>query len=177
MSVFFIYFVFSNKHYNFYNKYTWKNVHPVYAAGIQTTYFRTWVSSHNHSTRQPAQWWASVTLPVKILHFKIERYVRRSHADLSRLGQFIFRHLVVGGSTLRNVTSKLYVQFRFDSKQHSIQIFSDPISRLIRNSICYISSHYIPSGIYYGHLCPWPSPQPTACWSPTWSLITTTKST
>ena len=28
--------VFSNKHYNFYNKYLWKNVHPVYIAGIQT---------------------------------------------------------------------------------------------------------------------------------------------
>ena len=32
-------FVFSNKHYNFYNKDMWKNVHPVYSAGIQT---------HNH---------------------------------------------------------------------------------------------------------------------------------
>ena len=29
--------VFSNKyHYNFYNRYMWKNVHPVYGAGIQT---------------------------------------------------------------------------------------------------------------------------------------------
>ena len=28
--------VFSNKHYNFHNKYMWKNVHPVYGAGIQT---------------------------------------------------------------------------------------------------------------------------------------------
>ena len=28
--------VFSNKQYNFYNKYMWKNVHPVYGAGIQT---------------------------------------------------------------------------------------------------------------------------------------------
>ena len=28
--------VFSNKHYNFYNKYMWKNVHPVYGAGIRT---------------------------------------------------------------------------------------------------------------------------------------------
>ena len=28
--------VFSNKQYNFYNKYMWKNVHPVYGAGIWT---------------------------------------------------------------------------------------------------------------------------------------------
>ena len=28
--------IFSNKHYNFYNKYMWKNVHPVYGAGIRT---------------------------------------------------------------------------------------------------------------------------------------------
>ena len=27
--------VFSNKHLIFYNKYMWKNVHPVYGAGIQ----------------------------------------------------------------------------------------------------------------------------------------------
>ena len=29
-------FVFSSKHNNFYNKYMWKNVHPVYGAGIRT---------------------------------------------------------------------------------------------------------------------------------------------
>ena len=29
-------FVFSNKHYIFYNKYMWKNVHPVYSTGIRT---------------------------------------------------------------------------------------------------------------------------------------------
>ena len=28
--------VYSNKHYNFYNIYMWKNVHSVYSAGIQT---------------------------------------------------------------------------------------------------------------------------------------------
>ena len=29
--------VFSNKHYyKFYNKFMWKNVHPVYGAGIRT---------------------------------------------------------------------------------------------------------------------------------------------
>ena len=28
--------VFSNKYYNFYNKYMWKNVHPVYSVGIRT---------------------------------------------------------------------------------------------------------------------------------------------
>ena len=27
---------FSNKHHNFYNKYMWKYVHPVYGAGIWT---------------------------------------------------------------------------------------------------------------------------------------------
>ena len=36
-SLFFCLFsVFSNKQYNFYNKYMWKNVHPVYGAGIWT---------------------------------------------------------------------------------------------------------------------------------------------
>ena len=29
-------FVFSRKHYNFYKKCMWKNVHPVYSARIQT---------------------------------------------------------------------------------------------------------------------------------------------
>ena len=29
-------FVFSNTPYNFYNKYMWKNVHPVYSVGIRT---------------------------------------------------------------------------------------------------------------------------------------------
>ena len=29
-------FVFSNKNYNFYNKYVWNNVHRVYGAGIRT---------------------------------------------------------------------------------------------------------------------------------------------
>ena len=32
----FVYFRSFQKHYNFYNKYMWKNVHPVYGAGIQT---------------------------------------------------------------------------------------------------------------------------------------------
>ena len=31
-----LFLVFSNKHYNFYNKYMWKIIHPVYGAGIQT---------------------------------------------------------------------------------------------------------------------------------------------
>ena len=34
--LFCLFSVFSNKQYNFYNKYMWKNVHPVYSAGIQT---------------------------------------------------------------------------------------------------------------------------------------------
>ena len=29
-------FIFSNKHYNFYKQYMWKNVRPVYGAGIQS---------------------------------------------------------------------------------------------------------------------------------------------
>ena len=29
-------FVFSDKHYNFYIKYMWENIHPAYSAGIQT---------------------------------------------------------------------------------------------------------------------------------------------
>ena len=36
-------FVFSNTHYNFYNKKLWKNVHPVYSAGIQTR--DLWITS------------------------------------------------------------------------------------------------------------------------------------
>ena len=32
--LFLIIFVFSNKHYNIYSKYMWKNVHPVYSGGI-----------------------------------------------------------------------------------------------------------------------------------------------
>ena len=31
-----LFFVFSNKQYNFYNKSMWKNVHPIYGAGIWT---------------------------------------------------------------------------------------------------------------------------------------------
>ena len=35
--LFLIYFrSFLNKHYNFYDKFMWKDVHPVYGAGIQT---------------------------------------------------------------------------------------------------------------------------------------------
>ena len=33
-------FVFSNKQYIFYNKWMWKNVHPVNGAGIQTHNFQ-----------------------------------------------------------------------------------------------------------------------------------------
>ena len=32
---FFVFSTYSNKHYNFYNKSMWKNVHPVNDAGIQ----------------------------------------------------------------------------------------------------------------------------------------------
>ena len=28
--------IFSSKHYNFYNKYKWQKVHPIYSAGIRT---------------------------------------------------------------------------------------------------------------------------------------------
>ena len=35
-SFLFLFSVFSNKQYNFYNKWMWKNVHPVYGAGIWT---------------------------------------------------------------------------------------------------------------------------------------------
>ena len=41
MASFSFIFVFSNKyHYNFYTTYMWKNVHPVYSAGIRTHYLR-----------------------------------------------------------------------------------------------------------------------------------------
>ena len=39
--LFCLFSVFSNKHhYNFYNKYMWKNVHSVYGAGIYTHDFQ-----------------------------------------------------------------------------------------------------------------------------------------
>ena len=43
-------FVFSNKHYNFYNKYMWINVMTIQytALGFEPTTFGTRVSSHNH---------------------------------------------------------------------------------------------------------------------------------
>ena len=34
--LFHLFLVFSTKHYNFYNNYMWKNVHPVYGAVIRT---------------------------------------------------------------------------------------------------------------------------------------------
>ena len=36
LPLFYFIFVFSKKHYIFYNKYRWRNIHPVYTAGIQT---------------------------------------------------------------------------------------------------------------------------------------------
>ena len=42
----FIFGFFKKHHYNFYNKYMWKNVHPVYGARIRT---------HNHKTRAPVK--------------------------------------------------------------------------------------------------------------------------
>ena len=51
--------LFSNKHhYNLYNKYMWKNVHPWF----EPTTFGTWASSHNHSTRAPS------LLPLDLFH-------------------------------------------------------------------------------------------------------------
>ena len=47
-SFFCLFSVFSNKHYNFYNKYMWKNIHPVYGAGIWTHDLWNVSSSHNH---------------------------------------------------------------------------------------------------------------------------------
>ena len=42
----FIFGFFKKHHYNFYNKYMWKNVHQVYGARIRT---------HNHKTRAPVK--------------------------------------------------------------------------------------------------------------------------
>ena len=57
--LFFIYFrSFSNKHqYNFYNKSMWKNVNSIQytVPGFEPTTSRSWVISHNHYTRAPAQ--------------------------------------------------------------------------------------------------------------------------
>ena len=39
---------------NVYNNKMWKNVHPVYSAGVLTPIFKLRVSSHNHKTRAPA---------------------------------------------------------------------------------------------------------------------------
>ena len=50
-------FVFSNKHYYFYNKYMWKMSSHYIVLGFEPTTFRTWVSSHNHWTRAPAQYY------------------------------------------------------------------------------------------------------------------------
>ena len=44
--------VFSNKRYNFYNKSLWKNVHPVYGAGIRTHNLSQ--MSHHLITTRPA---------------------------------------------------------------------------------------------------------------------------
>ena len=50
-------FVRSNKHYNSYNKYMWKNQMSIYsmALGFEPTTFGTHVSSQNHQTRAPTQ--------------------------------------------------------------------------------------------------------------------------
>ena len=40
--------VFSNKQYNFYNKYMWKMSIQYTVPGFEPTTFGTWVSSHNH---------------------------------------------------------------------------------------------------------------------------------
>ena len=41
-------FVFSNKHYNFYNKYVWKMSIQYTVLGFEHMTFKKWVSSHNH---------------------------------------------------------------------------------------------------------------------------------
>ena len=53
--LFFVYFVFSNKHNNVYNKFIGKNYHPVYGARIRTHDLQDISSSHNHKTMAPAQ--------------------------------------------------------------------------------------------------------------------------
>ena len=45
--------VFSNKHYNSYNKYMWKMSIQYTVPGFEPTTFRPWASSHNHWTRAP----------------------------------------------------------------------------------------------------------------------------
>ena len=41
-------FVFSNKHYNFYNKYMWKLSIHYKVLEFESSTFKSWVSSHNH---------------------------------------------------------------------------------------------------------------------------------
>ena len=45
-----LFLFFSNKYYNFYNKYVWKNIESIQypVPGFEPTTFGTWVSSHNH---------------------------------------------------------------------------------------------------------------------------------
>ena len=47
--------VFSNQQYNFYSKSMWKMSHQYSAQGFKPMTFWTWVVTHNHWTRAPAQ--------------------------------------------------------------------------------------------------------------------------
>ena len=49
LGLFFIYFVFSNTHYNIYNKKVREKMSILYMVpGLELTTFETWVSYHNH---------------------------------------------------------------------------------------------------------------------------------
>ena len=50
-------FIFSNKHYNFYNKYMWKMFIQYKVLGFKPTTFRIWFSSHKHLTRSQKYLW------------------------------------------------------------------------------------------------------------------------
>ena len=65
--LFWFIFVFSNQHqHNFYNKVTWKNVHPVYGAGIRT---------HNLSAHESPPITTRPRLLPQILHLFAQRHV------------------------------------------------------------------------------------------------------
>ena len=63
--LFHLFSVFSNKQYNFYNKSMWKMSIQYMVPGFEPTTFGTCVSSHNHYTRAPAQFFDLFMLAIQ----------------------------------------------------------------------------------------------------------------
>ena len=66
--IFFVCFRSFQKQYNFYNRSMWKNVMSTQcmAKGFKPTTSRTWVITHNHQTRAPAQLWIFVCQEIRL---------------------------------------------------------------------------------------------------------------